>query len=268
VIHFREVSKLYGSKTDTALKMLSDGCDSRLIREKTEVNIALYKISLSVSPRQIIVVMGLSGSGKSTLLRLVNGLIKPTVGKVSFFGKELSVLKNKDLRSLRRKEVSMVFQDYALLPHLTVSENIKFGLDIQGRSSVEKQLIVSEWIERIGLKDFEKFYPHELSGGMRQRVGLARALVTGASSLLMDEPFSALDPLTRKNMQNLLIGLQQELRKTIIFVTHDFSEALKLGDIVVILKDGKIIQKGTGKEIIDSPADDYVRSFISNDSFL
>ncbi|MGB1876509.1 MAG: ATP-binding cassette domain-containing protein [Rhodospirillaceae bacterium] len=255
------VSKVYGREVEKALTLSQDGLATSEIRDQTGTVVALAETTLQVSAGEVFMIMGLSGSGKSTLLRLINGLIEPSGGYVSIDGTDINALPAAELRALRRDRLAMVFQGFGLLPHRTVADNVGFGLEVQGVSSDERHAAVSNWIASVGLDGFSSALPHELSGGMRQRVGLARALATGADILLMDEPFSALDPLIRREMQDLLVGLQKELGKTIVFVTHDLSEAVKLGSRIAILKDGQIIQVGTGAEIVGSPADDYVSAF-------
>ncbi|MDG2242931.1 MAG: betaine/proline/choline family ABC transporter ATP-binding protein [Rhodospirillaceae bacterium] len=255
------VSKVYGREVKQALTLSREDMPASEIRRQTGAVLALAPTTLKVTAGEIFMIMGLSGSGKSTLLRLINRLIEPSSGCVYVDGKNINALSPTELRALRRDRLAMVFQGFGLLPHRTVSDNVGFGLEVQGVSSDERHSGVSKWIARVGLDGFSSALPHELSGGMRQRVGLARALATGADILLMDEPFSALDPLIRREMQDLLKGLQKELGKTIVFVTHDLSEAIKLGSRIAILKDGQIIQVGAGTEIVSSPVDDYVRAF-------
>ena len=245
------------------MKMINDGVDNTTIREKTGCTIGLREISFSLSEGKILTIMGLSGSGKSTLLKMANGLIKPTFGDITLFGKKLNTLNSKELRYLRLWSISMVFQGYALFPHRNVIQNISFGMELQNSSFNHKSYDFDLILDQVGLSGFEEYYPHQLSGGMQQRVGLARALATGAPLLLMDEPFSSLDSLTRREMQDLLINLQKRLKKTVIFVTHDFSEALKLGHSMIILRDGEIIQQGIGKEIIKNPINKYVREILT-----
>ena len=245
------------------MKMINEGVDNKIIREKTGCAIGLREISFSLSEGKILTIMGLSGSGKSTLLKMANGLIKPTFGDINLFSKKLNTLNSKELRHLRLWSVSMVFQGYALFPHRNVIQNISFGMELQNSSFNYKSYDFDLILDQVGLSGFEEYYPHQLSGGMQQRVGLARALATGAPLLLMDEPFSSLDSLTRREMQDLLINLQKRLNKTVIFVTHDFSEALKLGHSMIILRDGAIIQQGIGKEIVKNPINNYVREILT-----
>jgi glycine betaine/proline transport system ATP-binding protein len=255
------VAKVFGKAANQALALSRDGGDAASIREKTGATVALAETSLEISTAEVFMIMGLSGSGKSTLLRLINRLIEPTSGSVSVDGCNMGDLSPSGLRKLRRERLAMVFQGFGLLPHRTVSDNVAFGLEVQGVSRDDRHVIAQNWISRVGLDGFTAAFPHELSGGMRQRVGLARALASGADILLMDEPFSALDPLIRREMQDLLNALQSELGKTIVFVTHDLAEAIKLGTRIAILRGGRVVQIGCGADIIDRPADAYVRAF-------
>jgi glycine betaine/proline transport system ATP-binding protein len=261
LVTFNRVSKVFGTRPQEALRLQRDGVSSPDIRKRLETTVALAETSLTIEAGEVFVVMGLSGSGKSTLLRLINRLIEPTRGSVAIDGTDIGVLSKQDIRALRQARMSMVFQSFGLLPHRTVEDNIAFGLDIKGLNKSARAAAAQEWIGRVGLEGFAQAFPHELSGGMQQRVGLARALATGADILLMDEPFSALDPLIRREMQDLLITLEQELGRTIVFVTHDLAEAVKLGSRIAILRDGQIVQIGTGADILERPADDYVRAF-------
>ncbi len=261
LITFDRVAKVFGAHAEEALSLARDGVAPPDIRTRTGATVALAETSLDIASGEVFVVMGLSGSGKSTLLRLINRLIEPTAGSVFLDGTDIGGLSSQELRDLRRSRLAMVFQSFALLPHRTVEDNIAFGLEIQGQTADHRLATAQDWVGRIGLDGFATAYPHELSGGMRQRVGLARALATGADVLLMDEPFSALDPLIRREMQDLLISLEQDLKRTIVFVTHDLAEAIKLGTRIAILRDGRIVQTGTGSDILDTPADDYVRAF-------
>lgn len=224
--------------------------------------IALDDVDLDVARGSIQVVMGLSGSGKSTLIRHVNRLIEPTLGSVAIDGEDVLALKGSALRRFRRERIAMVFQRFALLPHRTVAQNVAYGVRSAGASLQQQEEVAAQWIERVGLSGAENLYPAQLSGGMQQRVGLARALATQADILLMDEAFSALDPLIRRDMQDLLLELQRDLHRTILFVTHDLDEALRLGDRIAILRDGRIVQEGTRQEIVLSPANDYVAAFV------
>ncbi|MER5361310.1 betaine/proline/choline family ABC transporter ATP-binding protein [Streptomyces sp. NPDC002785] len=222
---------------------------------------AVIDASFTVEPGQIFVVMGLSGSGKSTLLRMLNGLLEPTAGRVLFDGQDLTALSPAELRHVRSSKISMVFQHFALFPHRSVLENAAYGLEVQGVPRAERDKRAADALELTGLAGWEKSWPDELSGGMQQRVGLARALATDADLLLMDESFSALDPLIRRDMQDQLLELQKRLKKTIVFITHDLNEAMRLGDRIAVMRDGKIVQLGTAEDILVTPANDYVASF-------
>ncbi|AWL89345.1 glycine/betaine ABC transporter ATP-binding protein [Streptomyces sp. TSRI0445] len=222
---------------------------------------AVIDASFTVEPGQIFVVMGLSGSGKSTLLRMLNGLLDPTAGRVLFDGQDLTALSPRELRSVRSTKISMVFQHFALFPHRSVLENAAYGLEVQGVPREEREVRAAEALRLTGLEGWEKSWPDELSGGMQQRVGLARALATDADLLLMDESFSALDPLIRRDMQDQLLELQKRLKKTIVFITHDLNEAMRLGDRIAVMRDGKIVQLGSAEDILVTPANDYVASF-------
>jgi glycine betaine/proline transport system ATP-binding protein len=226
--------------------------------------LGLNNINISMPAGKIQVVMGLSGSGKSTLIRHINRLIEPTSGSIIMGGRNILEMSELELREFRRNQTAMVFQRFALLPHRTVIDNVTFGLEIRGIETAKCRKTGMRWIERVGLAGFESRYPDELSGGMQQRVGLARALSNDASILLMDEAYSALDPLIRTDMQTMLLELQAELRKTIVFITHDLDEALRLGDRIVILRDGSIIQQGDSQDILMNPADDYIARFVKD----
>jgi len=224
----------------------------------------VHDVSFTVERGELFVVMGLSGSGKSTLVRLLNRLIEPSDGTVEVDGRDLRALADDELRTLRNRKVSMVFQRFALFPHRTVRKNVAYALDVRGVGAAEQRDRVDWALRTVGLLDRADARPDELSGGMQQRVGLARALAADSDVLLMDEPFSALDPLIRRDMQDLLIRLQTELHKTIVFITHDLNEAMRLGDRILMLKDGRTVQLGTGPEIISAPADEYVADFVSD----
>ncbi|MFG1921003.1 glycine betaine/L-proline ABC transporter ATP-binding protein [Cryptosporangium sp. NPDC048952] len=232
------------------------------LKEKTGCLAAVCDLSFDVEPGQVFVVMGLSGSGKSTLVRCLTRLIEPTAGELLIQGKDIRKADDKALRELRRHSVSMVFQHFGLLPHRRVVDNVAYGLEIRGEKKADRLARAHEVIELVGLKGFENSLPSQLSGGMQQRVGLARALAGDPSVLLFDEPFSALDPLIRRDMQNEVIRLHREVGKTMVFITHDLSEALKLGDQILIMRDGRQVQCGTGAELVGEPADDYVRDFV------
>ncbi|ARX82266.1 quaternary amine ABC transporter ATP-binding protein [Streptomyces alboflavus] len=252
--------KVFGRRPDDAVEKLRHGTDREELRAKG-TTAAVIDASFTVEPGQIFVVMGLSGSGKSTLLRMLNGLSEPTAGQVLFDGQDLTKLSARELREVRSKKISMVFQHFALFPHRSVLENAAYGLEVQGLPRAEREKRALEALELAGLKGWEKSWPDELSGGMQQRVGLARALATDADLLLMDESFSALDPLIRRDMQDQLLELQKRLKKTIVFITHDLNEAMRLGDQIAVMRDGRIVQIGTSEDILVTPANDYVAAF-------
>lgn len=258
--------KIFGSDPKRAIPLLEQGKSKEEILDETGCTIAINDASFSVERGETFVVMGLSGSGKSTVLRCLNRLIEPTEGKVYLDDDSFDVMtaSDEELRETRRMKMSMVFQHFGLLPHRTVSDNVSFGLEIQGVEKEQRKQKAYETIEVVGLTGYEEMMTGELSGGMQQRVGLARALATDPEILLMDEAFSALDPLIRDNMQDELLDLQSKLQKTIIFITHDLDEALKLGDRIAIMKDGRIEQIGTSEEILADPASDYVKAFVEN----
>ncbi len=262
-IELREVSKIFGRDARTALALLETGHDKDRIRADTGATVALDRVTLRIEPAEVFVVMGLSGSGKSTLVRLVNGLIAPTAGDVTIEGRSVAALTGRALIELRRHTVSMVFQRFALFPHKSVLDNVAYGLRVRGTTRQAAHDEARRWIESVGLAGYETARPHELSGGMQQRVGLARALATEPEVLLMDEPFSALDPLIRREMQAQLMQLQAGLRKTVVFITHDLDEALRLGTRIAILRDGRVVQCAPPREILSAPADDYVAAFIA-----
>jgi glycine betaine/proline transport system ATP-binding protein len=253
-----------GKAVDEALALARDGVGRAEIQQRTGATLAVHDVSFDVRPGELFVVMGLSGSGKSTLVRLLNRLVEPSDGTIEVDGRELGSLGASDLRELRNRRMSMVFQHFALLPHRTVRQNAQYGLQIRGVPDTERRE-KGEWaLDQVGLADRADAYPGQLSGGMQQRVGLARALASDTDVLLMDEPYSALDPLIRRDMQALLTRLQAELHKTIVFITHDLNEAMLLGDRILLLKDGRLVQVGTGPEILAAPADDYVADFVAD----
>ncbi|MCL6733932.1 glycine betaine/L-proline ABC transporter ATP-binding protein [Streptomyces neyagawaensis] len=252
--------KVFGRRPEEAVDRLRAGAGREELRADG-TTAAVIDASFTVEPGQIFVVMGLSGSGKSTLLRMLNGLLEPTAGHVRFDGRDLTALSDRELREVRARNISMVFQHFALFPHRSVLENAAYGLEVQGVPRAERHARATEALALCGLAGWEKSWPDELSGGMQQRVGLARALATDADLLLMDESFSALDPLIRRDMQDQLLELQKTLKKTIVFITHDLNEAMLLGDHVAVMRDGRIVQTGTAEDILVRPADDYVASF-------
>ncbi|MGW7689630.1 quaternary amine ABC transporter ATP-binding protein [Streptomyces asiaticus] len=252
--------KVFGRRPDEAVAQLEGGADREELRANG-TTAAVVDASFAVEAGQIFVVMGLSGSGKSTLLRMLNGLLEPTAGRVLFDDDDLTALSPKGLREVRSRKISMVFQHFALFPHRSVLENAAYGLEVQAVPREERVRRATEALELVGLAGWEKSWPDELSGGMQQRVGLARALATNADMLLMDESFSALDPLIRRDMQDQLLQLQKRLKKTIVFITHDLNEAMRLGDRIAVMRDGQIVQIGTAEDILVTPANDYVASF-------
>jgi glycine betaine/proline transport system ATP-binding protein len=261
-IEVRNLYKIFGPRGGDYVDAVKNGLGKAELNQKYGHVLGLRDINISMPAGGIMVVMGLSGSGKSTLIRHINRLIDPTAGEVLYDGVDVCRMNEKDLREFRRHKTAMVFQKFALLPHRTVLENTVYGLEIQGVSSGEREKRAKEWIARVGLAGFENHYPNQLSGGMQQRVGLARALTNDADILLMDEAYSALDPLIRVDMQTVLLELQKELKKTVVFITHDLDEALRLGDKIAILRDGMVVQQGTGQEIVLNPADDYITAFV------
>ena len=264
MIRIQGLYKIFGAGGEAVLPMVRDGMGKQELLDTHGCVLGLRDINLSVPPRSIQVVMGLSGSGKSTLIRHLNRLIAPTAGEVIVDGTDVAGMDEAALREFRRHRASMVFQRFALMPHRSVRDNVAYGLTVQGLQSTEVEKRASRWIERVGLQDFADRYPGELSGGMQQRVGLGRALATDPDILLMDEAFSALDPLIRYDMQNMLLDLQTELKKTIVFITHDLDEALRIGDNVAILRDGSMVQQGRPQDIVLTPADDYVADFVKD----
>ena len=261
-IRVRQLSKVFGSQPKKALELRNQGLKRPEILEKTGHTLGLSHIDFDVYEGELLVIMGLSGSGKSTLIRCLNRLIEPTEGEIVIDGENITQLGDKALLECRRRHFSMVFQNFALFPHRTVLQNAEFGLEIRGVEKAERHKTAINALKQVGLEGWENAYPNQLSGGMQQRVGLARALANDASVLLMDEAFSALDPLIRGDMQQELLELQSRMQKTTVFITHDLDEALTIGDRIVLLKDGEIVQIGTPEEILTRPADDYVRRFI------
>ncbi|CDW92377.1 MULTISPECIES: glycine betaine/L-proline ABC transporter ATP-binding protein [unclassified Thiomonas] len=261
-ISIQSVSKIFGKHPNKAIELLKNGLGKSKVQAETGVVVGVHDVSLDIYPGEIFVIMGLSGSGKSTLLRLINRLQDPTVGRILVDGEDATAMNAKALRALRRQKFGMVFQSFALLPHRTVLGNVEFGLEIQGMSKTQRQERAMQVIETVGLKNYESRYASELSGGMQQRVGLARALAADPEILLMDEAFSALDPLIRSQLQDDLLEIQERLGKTIVFVSHDLDEAIKIGTRIAILRDGRLIQIGTPQQILSAPADDYVSAFV------
>ena len=263
IISISGLTKVFGPKPITAIKMLENGSSKKEVLEQTGMVVGLNNIALDVHEGEIFVVMGLSGSGKSTLLRCLNRLVEPTQGSIVINGTDIRDLDDKGLRKFRRTQMGMVFQNFGLLPHRTILDNVAYGLEVRGARAEEGHARAQSMIELVGLKGYESAYPSALSGGMKQRVGLARALATDPAILLMDEAFSALDPLIRRSMQDELIDLHDKLQKTIVFVTHDLDEALRLGDRIAIMRDGEVVQVGTPEEILSNPSNEYVASFLN-----
>jgi glycine betaine/proline transport system ATP-binding protein len=267
-IEARNIVKIFGRREQEALKQLRAGSSKAQILETLDCNVGLNDISLRIPAGQIFVIMGLSGSGKSTLVRHINRLIDPTAGEMFIDGQNVLTLDAAGLRDLRRNKISMVFQNFGLLPHKNVIDNVAYGLLVRGDKRAGALQIARDWIARVGLAGYEKKYPDELSGGMQQRVGLARALALDTDIILMDEAFSALDPLIRGEMQEQLLQLQASLNKTIVFITHDLDEALRLGNRIAILRDGILLQEGTPAEILAAPVDEHVRRFVEKREVL
>ena len=263
-IQIKNLYKIFGKNPKSALEQVKDGVNKDELLEKYNHVLGLKDINLDIKEKSIQVVMGLSGSGKSTLIRHINRLIEPTDGSVVVDGEDVLKMNDENLRNFRRTKTAMVFQRFALLPHKTVLENTMFGLHIQNIDEKEANTRARRWIDRVGLSGYEEKYPQHLSGGMQQRVGLARALTNDGEILLMDEAFSALDPLIRKDMQDILLELQDELHKTVVFITHDLDEALKIGDRIAILKDGIMDQEGIPADILLSPKTQYVKDFVED----
>ena len=256
--------KIFGDKPERALQPEYAAKSRAEIQAELGLVVGLRDVSFSVGTGQIFVVMGLSGSGKSTLVRCLSRLTEATKGQLYFDGEDIRTYSSAQLTQFRRGKIAMVFQHFGLLPHRRVLDNVAYGLEIQGMNKAARHRVAAEAIETVGLKGWENYYPREMSGGMQQRVGIARALAVNPDVLLMDEPFSGLDPLIRREMQDELLSLQTELRKTIVFITHDLNEALKLGDRIAIMRDGQIIQEGSPEEIVTLPSDDYVTEFVQD----
>ncbi|RXZ79963.1 glycine betaine/L-proline ABC transporter ATP-binding protein [Paenibacillaceae bacterium] len=264
IIEVNKLTKIFGADPKRAVPLLKDGWSKEKIFKETKLTVGVNQASFSIEAGQIFVVMGLSGSGKSTLVRLLNRLIEATSGEIFFNGKDVLQMNAEQLRQFRRKNMGMVFQKFALFPHRTVIQNVEYGLEVQGIGKAERRKMAMQSLELVGLKNWENSYPNELSGGMQQRVGLARGLANDPDILLMDEAFSALDPLIRKDMQDELVELQSKMKKTIIFITHDLDEALRIGDQIALMKDGSIVQIGTPEDILMQPANKYVERFVED----
>ena len=263
-VSVRNLTKIFGKYPEDALALVKQGKKKQEIFEETQQNVALRSVSFDVYEGELFVLMGLSGCGKSTLLRCINRLIEPTSGTVEIDGTDIVSMSEDELREVRRTKIGMIFQSFALLPHRNILENVAFGLEIQNIPAEEREQKAREAIDLVGLSGYEESYPSGLSGGMQQRVGLARALASDADILLMDEAFSALDPMIRRDMQDELIELQGRVNKTIIFVSHDLDEALKLGDRIALMKDGAIAQVGTAEDLLQNPRCDYVERFVED----
>ena len=260
----RHLWKIFGKGSEDIIGTPDADLSRGELKEKTGCVVGVKDVSFDVAPGEVFVVMGLSGSGKSTLVRCLTRLIEPTAGEVVMDGHDIVKASEAELRDLRRTHTSMVFQHFGLLPHRQVLDNVAYGLEVRGVGKKQRRAKAQQIVELVGLKGYERSYPDQLSGGMQQRVGLARALANDPSLLLFDEPFSALDPLIRRDMQNEVIRLHHELGKTMVFITHDLQEALKLGDRILIMRDGAIVQIGTPDEVVGAPADEYVRDFVSD----
>ena len=263
-LEVRDLWKIFGPRADKVLGTPDAELSRAELKQKTGCVVGVKDVSFDVRPGEVFVVMGLSGSGKSTLVRCLTRLIEPTSGTVRIGEHDVTGASDSELRDLRRNQVSMVFQHFGLLPHKQVIDNVAYGLEVRGTSKKERRAKAGEIVDLVGLSGYENSYPDQLSGGMQQRVGLARALAGDPSVMLFDEPFSALDPLIRRDMQNEVIRLHREVGKTMVFITHDLAEALKLGDRIMILRDGEVVQIGTPDEVVGAPADDYVADFTSD----
>jgi glycine betaine/proline transport system ATP-binding protein len=264
IIEVRQVTKVFGPDPESVLPLIKQRWTKDRILKETRHTIGVDDVSFHVEPGEIFVIMGLSGSGKSTLVRMLNRLIEPTQGTISIHGQDIVGLQPEALRKVRREKISMVFQKFALFPHRTVAENVEYGLEVQGWNAAKRRAKALEALQLVGLQNWANSMPDQLSGGMQQRVGLARALANDPDILLMDEAFSALDPLIRKDMQDELLELQERMNKTIIFITHDLDEALRIGDRIALMKDGSIVQIGKPEEILMNPADEYVERFVED----
>lgn len=263
-VKLSNVSKIFGPKPKSIIPLIKEGKTKAEILAETDHTVGVYDASFEIKKGEVFVIMGLSGSGKSTLIRCFNMLNKPTDGAIYIDGENIVNYSGSQLRKVRQEKIAMVFQHFGLFSHRTILANVEYGLEVRGIGKEERRKIALENIESVGLKGYEDKYPDEMSGGMQQRVGLARALANDPDILLMDEPFSALDPLIRREMQLELLDLQERLQKTIIFITHDVNEAFKLGDRVAVMKDGRVVQVGTPDEIIEEPKNDYISEFIKD----
>ena len=263
-IRIEHLTKIFGKRSQQALAMIKESKSKNEIMEKTGATVGVYDVSFEVNEGEIFVIMGLSGSGKSTLIRLLNRLIEPSYGDIYIDDVDIAKMSKEELREVRRHKINMVFQNFGLFPQRTILENTEYGLEVRGVPKEERRQRAEQALDNSGLLTFKDQYPDQLSGGMQQRVGLARALANDPEILLMDEAFSALDPLIRREMQDELVELQNRVQKTIIFITHDLNEALRIGDRIALMKDGQIMQVGTGEEILTNPANDFVREFVED----
>lgn len=263
-VRVEHLTKVFGKRSQQALAMVKENKSKNEIVEKTGATVGVYDASFEVNAGEIFVIMGLSGSGKSTLIRLLNRLIEPSSGDIYIDDEDIAKMSKEELREVRRHKVNMVFQNFGLFPQRTILENTEYGLEVRGVPKEERRERAEQALDNSGLLSFKDQYPNQLSGGMQQRVGLARALANDPEILLMDEAFSALDPLIRREMQDELLELQERVKKTIIFITHDLNEALRIGDRIALMKDGQIMQIGTGEEILTNPANEFVREFVED----
>ena len=263
-IEVENLTKIFGENQDKALEFTKQGRSKNEILEETGATVGVYEANLKINEGEIFVIMGLSGSGKSTLVRMLNRLIEPTAGAVKIDGEDIIQMNEKELRDVRRKKISMVFQNFGLFPHKTILENTEYGLEVQGMDKAERRERAEQALDNAGLLSYKDQYPDQLSGGMQQRVGLARALANDPEIILMDEAFSALDPLIRRDMQDELLELQKNQKRTIIFITHDLNESLRLGDRIAIMKDGQVVQVDSGDDILMNPANEYVERFVED----
>lgn len=263
-VRVEHLTKVFGKRSQQALAMVKENKSKNEIVEKTGATVGVYDVSFEVNAGETFVIMGLSGSGKSTLIRLLNRLIEPSSGDIYIDDEDIAKMSKEELREVRRHKVNMVFQNFGLFPQRTILENTEYGLEVRGVPKEERRQRAEQALDNSGLLSFKDQYPNQLSGGMQQRVGLARALANDPEILLMDEAFSALDPLIRREMQDELLELQERVKKTIIFITHDLNEALRIGDRIALMKDGQIMQIGTGEEILTNPANEFVREFVED----
>lgn len=263
-LEVHNLTKIFGRKRKAALNLVKQQVSKTEILKKTGATVGVYDANFKVKAGEIFVIMGLSGSGKSTLIRMLNRLINPTSGQIYIDGKDVAKMNEEELRQVRREKINMVFQNFGLFPHKTILENTEYGLEVRGVAKEKRRQLAEAALDSANLLAFKDQYPNQLSGGMQQRVGLARALANDPDILLMDEAFSALDPLIRRDMQDELLNLQEEKQRTIIFITHDLNEALRIGDRIAIMNDGQILQIGTGEEILTNPLNDFIKEFVED----